>query len=163
MSTSSLSLIHARNLQAYFYQELERITRDQPLSASIEAQAYVVHLLDEYARPSTTQRAHLGFDRAASLMLYDANRASAGAQLEAYRNLGDACLYHCGFFAAQLERRQMVRKHYYQRLGQQAYAMLARLMRGTHSGEVFCGIFRDLAACFDDFVAALNTLSARLA
>lgn len=163
MSTSSLSLIHARNLQAYFYQELERIARDQPMPASQDAQAYVVHLLDEYTRPSTTQRAHLGFDRAAALLLYDASHGPASAQMEAYRNLGDACLYHCGFFTAQLERRQMVRKQYYQRMGQQAYALLARLMRGTRSGEVFYGIFRDLAACFDDFVAALNALSARLA
>lgn len=156
ISTPALSLTLAPNLLAFFREELDRALRQLELSSSDETLAYLVHLLEGYARPDTTQRHEVGFARPAALMLSDAVFGSPGERVEAYRRLGDACLYNCGFFTAHLTRRS-VSASYYRSMGRDAYERVSDMMRGDMSA--LRAIFAELSQKFEGFVEALRTLA----
>ena len=78
-------------------------------------------------------------------------------RLEAYRRLGDASLFNCGFFSEHLTRRT-VGAGYYRQVGQVAYKSLSDLMVSKDSGGIFQQIYRELAGRFDGFVEVLRFL-----
>ena len=160
MTQSNLSLMYASNLQAYFQQELRRMISSLGEETSEAAEAYVVYLLDEYTKPSDAQRAQLGFDRAAALMLHDAVCSPGDQSIEAYRQLGDACLYHCGLFERQLTRREL-KSAYYKDMGKEAYARLGHIFSNRPTDHAFGSIFKELSVQFELFVEALKALAAQ--
>jgi len=142
------------NLLEYFRDELERALDVVGASPSKETEAYVVHLLDGYARTSSSTKHHLGFERPAALLYKDAVEAGGDRRLEATRQLGDACLFNCGVFADRLTRRG-VKREYYHRMGRIAYDDARTLMEHKQPGGVFSQIFRELVDYFDALAQAL--------
>ncbi|MEM1349401.1 MAG: hypothetical protein AAGI01_12640, partial [Myxococcota bacterium] len=142
------------SLLEFFRDELERALRTIGATPSKETEAYVVHLLDGYARTSAATQHHLGFERPAALLYKDAVEAGGDRRLEATRQLGDACLFHCGVFADRLTRRG-VKREYYHRMGCIAYEDARALMEHKQPGGVFAQIFGELVDYFDALAQAL--------
>lgn len=148
------------NLVEFFQEELNEACDRLGLELTQETEAYLVHLLEGYTRVTPERSAELGFHRPAAFMLGDAVFGAPGERVEAYRKLGDACLYNCGFFDARLTRRS-VSASYYQRMGRDAYDNASTLMRSHGGGRAFATIFDELAEKFDGFVAAFRRLARR--
>lgn len=150
----------ASDLLEYFREELESARDVTGLEVTETTEAYLVHLLDGYTRVTAESRDELGFSRPAAFMYGDAVQGTPGRRLEAYRRLGDACLYNCGFFDARLNRRA-ISVTYYRAMGRNAYDHADGLMRyqGGTSRNPFAAIFGELAGKFDGIVATFKRLS----
>lgn len=159
MSEARSPITSTATLLDFFRQELELAGRMLGVQTSDETRAYVIHMLDGYTRTTPTNTAQLGFDRAAALMLSDAVYSAGEHRIEAYRQLGDACLYNCGFFLARLTRRHM-RVEYYQQIGRAAYDRLSALFAAKPGGDLFGAIFDELAAQFEVMTKVLQQMSA---
>ena len=151
-------------LLAYFQERLEHALGLLRADASDPARSYLLHLLARYVRldPDGALQRSLGFERPAALLLGEASERAPTARLEAYRELGDACLYNCGFFTERLTRRSLSQQ-YYERIGQQAYQSVSELATRSKRAEAphssWSMIFEELAAKFSQFVAALRHLA----
>ena len=161
MTTTPPPILSATSLKDFFREELQAALERLGLKASDDAQAYLVYLLDGYTRLRPEQHAQLGFERAAALMLSDAVFSAGEHRLEAYRQLGDACLYNCGFFEARLTRRHM-RPEYYHQVGRTAYTRLGELMSFKPQGQTLGQIFEELASKFEALTYALSQMASSL-
>ncbi len=145
------------NLLAYFHEEFSQAAQETGVETSEFTRAYIIHMLDGFTRLTPEMSEELGFTRPAAVMLSDAAYSGGEQRIEAYRRLGDACLYNCGFFAKRLTRRG-IKASYYERIGRSAYQDLGHLMRGKRTGGVFTQIFGELADTFDGVVATLRRM-----
>jgi hypothetical protein len=157
MSERKTAIETAGNLLNFFREELESAFERLGVEIARETEAYLVHLLDGYTRLDEQRAEELGFDRAAAFMWGDALQASGDRRIDAYRRLGDTCLYNCGFFDERLTRRN-IDIDYYQHLGRSAYDNLCDMMDFKQPGGVFSTIYRELSARFDIVVDALRGL-----
>lgn len=149
------------NLLAYFHEAFAEAAEETGVETSEFTRAYIIHMLDGFTRLTPEMSDELGFERPAAVMLSDAVYSGADERIEAYRRLGDACLYNCGFFAKRLTRRGL-KASYYERIGRTAYRDLGHLMRGKRTGDgVFTQIFGELADTFDGVVATLRRMGHR--
>ena len=149
----------AGNLLGFFREELEAVFTSLGLRCQQETEAYLAHLLDGYTRMDAQSAEEIGFHRPAAFMLGDALQAQGADRIEAWRRLGDACLYSCGFFDERLARRN-VDPRYYHQLGRDAYGNLRDMMRHRgQGGQTFSTIFGELAAKFDIVVQAFHRLA----
>ena len=155
---SKSPIAQSESLAAYFHTELERIHTELGLTTSAHTRAYLVSLLDSYTRLSPQAKPELGFERPAAFMLSDAVHGAPGQRIDAYRRLGDACLYNCGFFSQKLTRRS-VSASYYEAMGRNAYDHAHDLMRGSaRQASPFGQIFAELSDKFAGVVRALKRL-----
>ena len=156
MSERTYPLIDpSANLLSFFRGELTRACAAINLQITQEVEAYLVHLLDGFVRLKPEHHDHLGFHRPAALLLGEAAHTGSDRRVEAYRQLGDTCLYNCGFFEGHLTRRG-VRPEYYHAIGATAYTRLADWMAFRQPGGVLASIFGELARKFDVLTRALQ-------
>ncbi len=145
------------SLLGFFRDELVAALDAQGVDTSEETEAYLVHLLESYSRLDGAKAEEVGFSKPAALLLEEAMHSSGEQRIEAYRRIGDASLYSCGFFKDHLERRG-VGDEYYRRVGRTAYSSLSDWMNLKQPGGIFELIYRELTAKFDDFVDAFTRL-----
>jgi hypothetical protein len=157
--TQTGAIKQASDLRAHFRQELSEALSALRIEATVDTEAYVVQLLDGFVRPDERRQRTLGFDRPAALLLGDALEEDGAQRIAGLRELGDACLYHCGFFEAKLARRGM-KAAYYERMGRIAYGSLHELLEVRRPGDVFAGIFGELERLFEPLVRALRHIAA---
>lgn len=134
-------------LSDFFQETVHSALRNQGVDASDHAEAYLVGLLADYARPRTPLDAE-----PLALRLAQAAFAAPAERARILRELGDRSLYVSGFFADSLARRA-VDVGYYIEVGGTAYRQLARMPR--EPGEVYL----ELARQFPRFVEVLAEVS----
>src|SRR5690554_5555251 len=158
MKSPQESIQCTTNLLHYFREELKIALERVGLRSSENTEAYLVYLLQSVVRVEPELRQDLGCERAAGLMLGDAMNQPGELKIEAFRRLGDASLFNCGFFDAHLTRRGAVTSQYYRNIGRIAYGQLSDLLVVKRSGDIFRQIYAELSAQFDAFVEALQCL-----
>lgn len=146
------------NLLNYFREELKLAFDDLGLESSENTEAYLVYLLQNFARLDPQLVQEVGFNKPAAFLLGEAMNSPGEQRIAAYRRLGDASLFNCGFFADHLTRRGTVSAQYYRNVGRLAYGNLSELMGFKQPGGIFTQIYRELAAQFDAFVEAFERL-----
>lgn len=152
---------HEDNLTAFFAEQLTRAFDLLRLSPTHETLSYLLFLLERHVKldhDDEEEKRQLGFERPAAFMLGDAVEAPPSHRIEAYRKLGDACLYNCGFFDARITRRA-VSASYYKRMGKDAYASVADLVQRSPGQSSLRQIFAELAEKFEGIVAAFKHLA----
>jgi hypothetical protein len=120
--------------------------------------------LDTFSRSKPQSTEALGFDKPAAFLLGEAMNSPGEQRIEAYRRLGDASLFNCGFFEAYLTRR-LVDADYYYGVGRLAYKNLRDLMSSKTSREgpdMFIQIFDELSVKFDTVVEAFQRLGHKM-
>lgn len=150
------------SLVGFFREELVEALEAQGVDTSQETEAYLVHLLEGYSRLDSEKAEEVGFSKPAALLLEEAMHSDGEQRIEAYRRIGDASLYSCGFFREHLERRG-VGDDYYRRVGRTAYSSLSVWMNLKQPGGIFDLIYRELTAKFDDVVDAFNRVGGKMA
>jgi hypothetical protein len=158
MADSHYSIHKVANLLSFFRAELTETFEKLGLTTSPETQAYLVHMLQGYVRLDSHSAVEVGFHKPAALLLGEAMNSVGDRRIEAYRRLGDASLFSCGFFEKRLARAP-VSPDYYRRVGRTAYSNLGELMEFKQPGGTFYLIFCELAQKFDTIVDALRHLS----
>ncbi len=146
------------NLLNYFREELKGAFDHIGLDSSENTEAYLVHLLESFVRVDEQLADEVGFEKPAAFLLCEAMNSPGEQRLVAYRRLGDASLFNCGFFDAHLTRRGRVSPEYYRNVGRLAYGQLSDLIGRKPSGGVFGQIYEELSAKFDAFVDAFKCL-----
>lgn len=158
MKNSESSIQSTTNLLNYFRGELKDAFEYMGLCSSESTEAYLVHLLESYVRLESELAEELGFEKPAAFLLDEAMNSPGEARIAAYRRLGDASLFNCGFFDAHLTRRGQVTSQYYRNVGRLAYGQLSDLMTYKSSGGIFQQIYEELSDKFDAFVDAFKWL-----
>lgn len=156
MSSSKTNIEKAADLLDFFRTELKSAFAQIGFDAHEHTEAYLAHLLRGFGR-LRPDHVEVGFAKPAALLLCEAMNSAGEQRMEAYRRLGDASLFNCGFFSAHLTRRTL-NEDYYRRIGQIAYQNLGDLMAFKKTGGVFGQIYFELAEKFDAFVEALRCL-----
>lgn len=160
MTDSQHSIQQVTDLFHFFHSELTAAFEKLGLKTSEETEAYLIHLLEGYVRLDPKSAREIGFHRPAAFMLGEALHAGGDRRIEAYRRLGDASLFSCGFFEDHLNRsRSLVQSDYYRSMGRNAYSSLHNLMAFKAPGGVFHQIFSELARKFDQVVEAFRFLA----
>ena len=160
MTDSQHSIQQVSDLFQFFHSELTSAFEQLGLNTSEETETYLIHLLEGYVRLDSTSAREIGFHRPAAFMLGDALQSGGDRRIEAYRRLGDASLFSCGFFEEHLNRsRSLVQSNYYRSMGRNAYSSLQNLMAFKAPGGVFHTIFDELARKFDQVVEAFRVLA----
>lgn len=161
--TESTNTIHGvANLFEYFQTELSSAFDTLGLTTRDETKTYLVKLLESFVRLDEQTAEDVGFDRPAAFILGDALNGAGDRRIEAYRRLGDASLYSCGFFEEHLDRRNsVVPLYYYRNMGRNAYSSLQSLMEFKAPGGAFHMIFDELTTKFDTVVEAFQMLANR--
>mgnify|MGYP000182701841 CR=1 FL=1 len=148
------------DLIEFFTEKLNHALKLINTQTSSETLSYLLLLLERHLRLDDSNddfKEELGFERPAAFMLSDAIEAPSSHQIEAYRKLGDACLYNCGFFDARITRRA-VSSNYYTRMGKDAYSSVSNLVQRSPGQSSLTPIFHELAHKFDAFVIAFKHL-----
>ena len=160
MTDSQHSIQQVANLFNYFRSELLAAFDKLGLTTTDATETYLVHLLEGFVRLDEEKAKDIGFERPAALLLGEALNSAGDRRIEAYRRLGDASLFSCGFFEQHLGRRtSVVPVEYYRRMGRNAYHSLQSLMEFKAPGGAFHVIFDELAAKFDTVVEAFRVLA----
>lgn len=160
MTDSHHSIQQVDDLFQFFRSELSEAFDKLGLTPREETQTYLVHLLESFARLDERSREALGFQRPAAFILGDALQSDGDRRIEAYRRLGDASLFSCGFFREYLDRnRSVVAVDYYRSMGRNAYAHLESLMQFKAPGGAFHVIYDELTDQFDTIVEAFRVLA----
>lgn len=161
MSNSQESIQTVSSLLAYFREELITAFEKTSVETSEDTEAYLVHLLDGFSRIDPASAEEVGFDKPAAFYLGEAMNSPGEQRIEAFRRLGDASLFNCGFFAGYISRR-LVDAEYYQGIGRLSYQKLTQLMAMKSSGEMFRGIFEELTDNFEGVVESFRWLGRSL-
>ncbi|RAL22285.1 hypothetical protein DL240_10560 [Lujinxingia litoralis] len=160
MTDSHHTIHRVANLLHYFRAELADAFQALGLTTAEETQTYLVYLLEGFARSNAESAQTIGFDRPAAFILGEAMNAAGERRIDAYRRLGDASLFSCGFFEERLDRTP-VKSGYYRDMGRVAYGRLGELMAYKQPGGAFHIIFEELTRCFDVVVDAFQLVSQR--
>lgn len=161
MTDSDQAIKTVPSLLAYFRDELDEAFEKYDLDASEETEAYLVHLLEGFTRIEPEFAEEVGFDKPAAFYLGEAMNSPGDRRIEAYRRLGDASLFNCGFFDGYISRR-LVDSDYYQGVGRLAYQKLTHILSTRRSNAVFRPIFGELANNFERVVDAFKWLGRSL-
>jgi hypothetical protein len=157
MSSTKKTIEKAADLLSFFRSELKSAFTETGFEANENTEAYLAHLLENFSRFDPDTNRDVGFSRPAAYLLCEAMNSPGERRMEAYRRLGDASLFNCGFFSEHLTRRT-VSAEYYRNVGQVAYKNLGDLMAFKDSGGMFQQIYHELAGKFDGFVEVLRCL-----
>jgi hypothetical protein len=150
-------LIVANSIQAYFREALVNAMRTSKIHFTESAQAYLVHLLNEF---SLSERAFAGVDHGDRVtiaeLLERALMADDHEALRIYRYLGDSSLYQLGFFKESKIGR-IVPITYYMDMGAVAYAHASDLSRAYAINSAV--LFQELADRFPDMVTVVENIA----
>lgn len=160
MTDSQHSIQQVNNLFQFFRAELTGAFDSLGLTTSDETETYLVHLLESFVRLDEHNAQDVGFEHPAAFILCEALNSAGDRRIEAYRRLGDASLFSCGFFEERLDRsNSLVPLEYYRNMGRTAYSSLQSLMRFKAPGGAFHIIYDELSAKFDTVVQAFRQLA----
>lgn len=162
MTDSTPKIEPVVSLVGFFRDELVAALKSEGVDTTEETEAYLVHLLDGYSRLDDEKAEEVGFSKPAALLLQEALHSDGEQRIEAYRRIGDASLYSCGFFTDHLQRRG-VGDAYYRQVGRAAYSSLSDWMNMKQPGGIFDLIYRELTAKFDGVVGAFRILGEQMA
>lgn len=156
------SIETVESLMAFFRQELLEAFEELDEEPAEPTEAYLVRLLDAFSRSKSESTDALGFDKPAAFLLGEAMNSPGEQRIEAYRRLGDASLFNCGFFEAYLTRRTVDADYYYG-VGRLAYRNLSEMMSSKSKGgeAMFTVIFDELSVKFETVVEAFKRLGRR--
>jgi hypothetical protein len=157
MSSTKKTIEKAADLLSFFRSELKSAFTEIGFETNENTEAYLAHLLEGFTRFDPQVDRDVGFSKPAAYLLCEAMNSPGERRMEAYRRLGDASLFNCGFFSEHLTRRT-VSAEYYRNVGQVAYQNLGDLMAHKNSGGMFQQIYHELAGKFDGFVEVLRFL-----
>jgi hypothetical protein len=150
-------LVTAASMSEYFRAALTSARNKTGVALSEHAEAYLVRLLDEFAR---AENVYAGTERgerpAMATLLSRAQEAAPGEAVRIYKHMGDSSLYLTGFFAESVER-EIVSVDYYVQMGGGAYANVAGLMRSTAATS--SALFAELSDRFEELVTLLAEVS----
>ncbi|MFU8804762.1 MAG: hypothetical protein ACNA8W_13185, partial [Bradymonadaceae bacterium] len=104
MSDSHHSIHKVANLLGFFRNELVQAFEKLGLTTSEETQTYLIHMLQGFTRLDAKGAEEIGFYKPAAMLLGEAMNSVGDRRIEAYRRLGDASLFSCGFFGQRLAR-----------------------------------------------------------
>jgi len=156
--SSNERVVRVHNLEDYFRTSIDSVITRQGVEVDPHAAHYVVNLLTLFSRSEEFYEddgRNYGL-RPLALMLADAADArSAAERTHALQRIGDVALFISGFFAESLAGKP-VDIDYYIYMGGNAYDSLSEEVRGTFRGNVFAGIYRELARKFQVLVDVLN-------
>jgi hypothetical protein len=116
----TVSLNH-RTLESYFFAEIEQVQDRHGVQLSAEVEAYVVHLLGQYARRTQVAGRR---SRPLALEYLRARGESGAARAHALRHVGDRALYISGVVPRSLDRTP-VNVRYVAGIGEAAYREVA--------------------------------------
>lgn len=150
-------LVTSSTMREYFREAVLTARKKTRVSMSEQAEAYVVHLLCEFAR---SENAWAGTDPgekpAMAVLLGRAQEAEPGEAVRIYKHMGDSSLYLSGFFQEAVER-TAVNVGYYMSMGGSAYASVAGLMRPMAATS--SALFAELSDRFCELVELLTAVS----
>jgi hypothetical protein len=150
-------LVTAANMREYFREALVTARNKTGVTMSEHAEAYVVHLLCDFAR---SENAWAGTDKGErptlAVLLSRAREAEPGEAVRIYKHMGDSSLYLTGFFPESVER-AAVNVDYYVSMGGSAYAAVAGLVRPTAATS--SALFAELSDRFCELVELLTAIS----
>lgn len=150
-------LVTASNMREYFREAVVTARHKTGVAMSDHAEAYVVHLLCEFAR---SENVFAGTDRGEkptlAVLLSRAQEAEPGEAVRIYKHMGDSSLYLSGFFQESMER-AAVTLDYYVSMGGSAYASVAGLMRPLAATS--SALFAELSDRFCELVELLTAVS----
>lgn len=150
-------LVTASSMQAYFREALEVAIRTSKIQMTESAQAYLVHLLNEFSR---SEVAFAGTDYGEKFNMAQLLERALGAQdseaQRIFRHLGDTSLYLLGFFQESTLQR-IVSQSYYRDMGSQAYLHASSLAR-THTVHT-AALFYEMSERFNDMVIIIENIA----
>jgi hypothetical protein len=154
---ANLMLIIAQSTQAYFRENLIKAIQSSHIVITEEAQAYVVHLLNEFSR---SDKAFAGVDHGEKPILVNMLERAYSAEdreaLRIFRHLGDISLYLLGFFR-EFNKTGIVSDTYYRDMGAQAYYQASSLSRAYAAQNA--AVFQELSDNFARLVKVLEHIA----
>ena len=148
------------DLRGFFQELLTAAVSERGTTPTDAAQAYVVALLADYAKPGSLSRDTI--ERPFTLLLAEALETAGSERFERLRALGDGALYVRGFFHEFLENRG-VALGYVSTVGARAYdGAAAMLRRASSEASSAPDVLGELAERFDAFVELLGSVGDRL-
>jgi hypothetical protein len=150
-----MSVTPALSVAEFFHDAVTSALRSQSVSTSELTEFYLVNLLSEFTHAEIDSQP-LGPKLTQALI------EPPGERSRGLREVGDTALYVSGFFGESLER-GLVALDYYISMGGSAYAALAGLVRMSRAGEMWGGVYGELADKFPRFVDVLAEVSEKSA
>jgi len=149
-------------LTEYFKDSVHQSMMSLKISASPDAEFYLVHLLTRFASSDLFfERDSSGRieDKALALRLADAAFASRSEKLPQLKKMGDVALFVSGFFADSFFKK-VISADYYIHMGEAAYTFVSQLLNHDE-GKVMADLFEELSGNFVHFVDVLSDVSDR--
>ena len=136
----------------FFHGLLREALAEQRVSASTDAEFYLVALLERFMRVEQGF-----FSRPLALDYLESFEGDPPVRYRKLKNVGDTALFVCGVFLESLDDK-LVGPAYYSALGELAYGHLARLS-GTSVAKAAVPLFTEMSVRFVDFVRVLAEMS----
>lgn len=156
--SNHVRVVPVRNLRDYFRTSIDDVIVKQGVEVDPHAAHYVVNLLTLFARSEEffEDDGDTYGVKPLALMLADAADApDVERRTHSLQRIGDVSLFISGFFINSLADRA-VDIDYYITMGESAYGSLSEEVRGTIRGNVFAGVYRELANKFQVLIDVLN-------
>jgi len=151
-------VVAVQDLRDYFRDSVDTAIHKQGVEVNPHAAHYVVNLLTLFSRSDELYAEHgnaYGLRPLAMMMADACDARSPEVRNSSLQRLGDVALFIAGFFADSLAT-NVVDLDYYISMGGSAYGSLSDEMSGSTRGQVFAGIYRELAEKFQIIVDVLN-------
>ena len=155
MERNRTSIVAGSHLGEYFRDGLQRAMLNQGLQVAETTEFYVVSLLLQFEKLDSlyVRSEKEKFEEEPLAVMYvRALEGDKGAQVRAFKKMGDIALYISGFFSEHLDR-GAVGRGYYVDMGSSAYGSLAAQFSGE---KVFFDLYSELSDRFIDIVYVLE-------
>ncbi|KAB2843142.1 hypothetical protein F9K50_00435 [bacterium] len=153
-------LIHAAQVDDYFFEEVRSAFHKQKVRALPHTEFYLVRLLTDFCRRDNLYSAPGHEDTPLAILYLESLQSGGHEGLRLLKQIADFALYTSGFFQDSLLR-QNIDLDYYASMGGSAYRRLHSRARETSHGEAFAETFRELSERFLHFVDVLAEISER--
>lgn len=146
-----LMVIRTSNMQEYFKEAISLAIKRSKSAFSQELQAYLVHLLTDFARSDKVYAGiNTGEEPILVLLLERALESPPQEANRIFKQIGDSTLYLSGFFGEKTQATGVSNQYYFS-MGEDAYL---RLARNTH-----IAVYRELSHAFERLVFLLRQVS----
>jgi len=150
-------LVTGQSLEEYFKNALAGAFRRTAVQVTVNAEAYLVALLSEYARSENVFAGLAHGEKPALVLLWHrAQEASPSESLRILKHLGDTSLYTLGFFR-EAKNTQFLGADYYASWGETAYGSVASMVRAQ--AAMNAALYTELAERFLDLAQVLYCIS----
>jgi hypothetical protein len=146
------------NLRDYFRTSIDEVIAEQGVDVDPHAAHYVVNVMTLFSRSDRFYQDDgetYGLKPLALMLADAADAPSAEQRNQTLQRIGDVALFISGFFVDSLANKA-VDIDYYMNMGESAYGSLSEELRGTFRGNVFAGIYGELATKFQILIDVLH-------